>query len=178
MLLMFVGGIGMAVVLGARGKRQVEPLVERYFKNVEAGDIKAEYDAAASGLKASGTLLEFAATVQAAHAALGPLADRSMQGINVSSNTSGTTITATFACSFAKGNATVMFVFVEEGDEYRLLRVNYSSPLLNSALSCPKCGATTKPGDSFCPSCGEKLPAPAKPPPARPTDPGGTVQEF
>ena len=102
-------------------------------------------------------------------------------GTGGNKGTGGTTITATFDCTFANGNVTATFVFVEEGDEFRIRRVNYHSPLLKTALTCPKCGKGVKLGDTFCPGCGEKLAAPAEPEPvapARPTDPGGSVQEF
>ena len=181
MLLMFVGGIGAAVMLSVRGRKQVEPKVERFFKNVEAGEFRAEYDAASSELKARESFGEFSNTLLTAYATLGPLSSRTSQGFSISRGDARSTVTATYDCTFDKGEAKVVFAYVAEEGEYRLLSVSFRSPQLLPRSTCPECGAPVKPSDKFCASCGEKLPPPPKNEPvapALPTDPGGTVQEF
>jgi hypothetical protein len=181
MLLMFAGGIGAAMLLGMRGRREIEPKVERFFKNVEAGDFRTEYDAASSVLKAREQFSTFSHMLVMTSAALGPLTGRTFEGISVSRDGSTSTLTATYDCTFEKSRAKVVFVFIAEEGEYRLARVSYRSPGLRARSACPHCGAITKQADKFCASCGRELPsAPSGIPdaPARPATPGGTEQEF
>ncbi|MHC5057356.1 MAG: DUF4019 domain-containing protein [Planctomycetota bacterium] len=159
--LVAAGFVGILVLIGVfifvKGKRELEPVAEQYLAAVEKG----EYDAAWAGVgevwKATQSRDEFVAFEEATRGRLGALKEKSMTGVHMNSNSSGTTARVVYSAEFEKGAATVTFMMSKHGEEWLIDRVRYDSPVLPSPASCPKCGRGAAPGERFCSDCGSGL---------------------
>ncbi len=131
-VLVVLGLIGSGLFVGVMyfGGRSVEPNVAAYFDHVGKGEYGEIYDEAHPKLQAIITRDNFVQMEQYIHEMLGDLSSRSLNGINISTDSGQTKATATYRGEFAKGEAEVQFDFLGEGKDWKLAGVNYRSSLL------------------------------------------------
>ena len=154
------GALVLAVLVGAvvfalisKGRSSVDPIVDTYLSQMNDGDYAGIYAAAHPIFREKTGEAQFVLFAERVLGALGKSQSTSFRGINVNVDNGMTTTTATYKGTFEKGEASLVFTIVDS----KLAGVNYDSPLLESMLICPHCGAELQQVSRFCPSCGESL---------------------
>lgn len=104
--------------------------VQRFHAQFEADEWSAMYADADPQFRAATSLTEWTALMSAVKRKLGPLRSTSRTNVNVSSATSGTTVTQAFDTSFEHGRATEQFRWKIVGGRAVLLAYNINSPTL------------------------------------------------
>ncbi len=164
--LVAAGFVGLLVLIGVfffmKGKRELEPVVEKYFAAVDKGEYDAAWVVVGERWKSTQSRDGFVAFEKAARDRLGTLKEKSMTGVHMNSNPSGTTARVVYSAEFEKGAATITFTMSKTGDEWLIDGVHYNSPLLRSPSVCPKCNKGHTPGAKFCSDCGTGLGAGAE----------------
>jgi len=173
----FVGILVLvAVFIFMKGKRDLEPVVGAYLAAVDEGDYDAAWGLVGERWRAAQSREEFTAFEKSVRGALGAFKDRTMTGVHINSNSSGSTARVVYSGEFEKGAATVTFTMSKAGDRWLIDGVHYGSPLLASLAVCPKCGKRGPPGAKFCPGCGTGLAAGAGATPS--ADPADDEEGF
>ncbi len=150
-LAILVGGVIVGLLYV--GNKAVDPAINAYLQQIEAGKFAEAYDGFHPAFKDALTEEQFVRFAQGISGRLGPYKSKSLRGINVNSANGVTTTVATYSMTFGNGTATRTFTLI--GD--RIARVDFTSPLLQSALKCPHCEANLGEFANFCPNCGKPL---------------------
>lgn len=159
--LIAAGFFGIIVLVGVlifmKGKRELEPVAEKYLVAVENEKYDAAWAMVGESWRSAQSGEGFIAFEKAVRAKLGALKEKSMTGVHISSNSSGTTARIVYSAEFENGSATMTFTMSKPGDAWLIEGVRYDSPLLRSLANCPKCGKGIALGATFCSGCGAPL---------------------
>lgn len=151
LFLLLLGG-GVLGILYA-GNRAVEPAIDAYLDRVEKGDYAAAYANTHATFKQALSEEQFVVFARRVSAALGPYRSKSVRGININTVNGETTTVARYSMTYQNGTASGTFTLING----QIARVDFDSPLLQSAMKCPYCGGALREVTKFCPSCGKPL---------------------
>ena len=112
------------------GRASISPYVEDFLALVEKSDYDAAYESVSSEWKARQSREEFEKFFVPVKEKLGPILSKTMVGVNIQSNMSGTTGVVTYSVTFEKGSGTIVFTMKKVEGEWRVMGARYVSPLL------------------------------------------------
>jgi hypothetical protein len=166
-----VAGIGFLLLAGIgglmayRGKRQVDPVVERFVALLGAGDFRSAYDMTGEGWRGRQDFDQFADFQKKALLVVGDFREKSFGHLNINASSgTGTTAVAVYNARYSNGDVTLTFNLTKKDGAWLIEGQHYASPLFASAVKCPRCGTEVRLEAKFCPQCGgplgESVPAP------------------
>ena len=113
-----------------KGKEAAERAVEKFHKQLNAGQFREMYAEADDRFKKAAKEQDVIALFDAVHRKLGTVQKAKLTGWHVNAAAGGNTITLGYDVEFSEGKAVEQFVFRQSGDKVMLLNYNVNSPVL------------------------------------------------
>jgi hypothetical protein len=104
--------------------------VTHFHAQLDSQDYTGIYNEAHPRFRTATTVDDFRALLTAVHSKLGSVQSSTQQRFFVNYNTSGSTVTVTYATDFAGGKASEEFVWAKSGDTLQLLGYHINSNAL------------------------------------------------
>jgi hypothetical protein len=158
----------MLVLLGAAagvgvyfyGRAQFGPMCEQYLALVEKGDYRAAYDSLGPQWRKGDTFEDYEKFEKAVRVKLGSCRTKKITNVDVSARSGRDTYAQiTYDATFENGGGVITFTILKEQGGWLIEGVHYDSPILETLLKCPSCGAPLRGWVKFCPECGKPVAA-------------------
>jgi len=146
-LTLIVGIIAIGSIFGGifwYGRKTLAPVCENYFNLIENRNYSAAYQSLGNLYKQKQTAPDFEEMQKRFRQQMGPLQQKSMSGVNISTDTTnGTRATAKYDCTYATGKADLEFHLAKNSGTWVIEGIAFNSPSFSVTGTNPSTSTTS-----------------------------------
>ena len=147
------GGIFAAALIGLflYGKSIIGPTADDYLQHIDKNEYTQAYAMTSTAFKAATSEAQFTAFAQRMQQTFGTCQSKTLDGIAANTTLGKSTSVMNYSAQFTKGAATLTFNLIKEDGVWKIERVDYKSPLLQTPAAPESPTAPETPAENPAP---------------------------